>query len=157
MIEIPYYGGKMILHEDHLQITPSTFLEKKSLEFGKIDSVIQFADIAGIGFRDASLMSNGFIQFAVYDKNGNFNICSTMGDTFKDTARNVFHFTRGQKNEIVKARAIVAEYLEKNGGGLKSKSSGKVDTSAQLKALNDLLSAGLITREDFDEQAKHLS
>ena len=47
-------------------------------------------------------------------------------------------------------------WIKENGSGPVSKSAGKVDPSTQLKALQDLLNAGLISQEDFDKQSKDL-
>ena len=156
MFEANYYGGKLVLHEDFIEALPASFLEKANMKYGNLDNQIQLDDIAAVGFKEASLMSNGFIQFATYDKGGNYFLCKSTADTFKDGSRNVFHFTKGQRVAISELKAKVMDYLEKNGTSPRSKSGGKVEASKQLKALQDLFAAGLISQEDFDQQAKGL-
>jgi len=156
-MQAKYQGGSLILHDDYIEVHATGLLEKGTQKFGTTDKTIKLEKIAAIGWKEPSLMSNGFMHLALFDDNGSYFLCNSLSDTFNGQARNVFMFTKGQKEGMLNLKAKINDYLEEYGTGPASKSGGKVEASKQLKALQDLLAAGLISQQDFEEQTRGLN
>ena len=152
MLESKVSGAILRAYENHLEI------EKTGI-FGGIgsDSRIEYSDIAEIGHKPANHAVNGFIHIATYKPDGSYFTVHKMSDMFKDDIRNYFNYPVRHAKTLVPLIDYINNWLKENGSGPASKSAGKVDTATQLKALKDLLNAGLISQEDFDKQTAGLN
>ena len=151
-MEVKYQGGKLILHDDYIEVKATGLLEKGTQKLGTIAKSIKLEEIAGLGWKEPSMMSNGFLQLAPFDTHGSSFVCQTVGDTFRDGAKNVFMFTKGQRQGMNDLKTKIESYIAEFGSGPRSKSAGKVDNATQVKALTELLEAGLISKEVYKKQ-----
>lgn len=149
MIEAKVSGATLRAHEDFLEIDASGLLTKHI-----VDEKIQYSNIAEISFKDATIMVKGYIHFATFRPDGTYFVVKGTLDSLNAESRNHFIFSTGQSKQLKVLKEHIEKWIAENGSGPSKKSAGKVDKDAQLKALQDLLNAGLISQEDFEKQSK---
>lgn len=114
----------------------------------KGDKTIPVGQIIAVQFKDANMLTNGFIQFSTAAGESGGGIFSATED------ENTVMFNNGQKAEFAELRdAVQKAVLEKNSGGAQSAPESPLDA---LKKLKDLLDAGVITQDEFDAKKERL-
>ncbi len=114
----------------------------------KGDKSIPVGQIIAVQYKDASMITNGFIQFSTAAGESGGGIFSATED------ENTVMFTKGQKAVFEELRdAVQKAVLEKNSGSLGAAAETPLDA---LKKLKDLLDAGVISQEEFDAKKERL-
>ena len=135
-------------HNGQLELTADSVLirRKGALSFMtqglKGEKSIALTSISSIQFKDAGMMTSGYIQFAFIGGH------ETKGGLFNATSdENTVMFTRKQQSDFVAFRAE----LEKRRAALASPvpQARSGDLASQLQGLADLRKRGVLSEEEF--------
>ena len=136
-------NGIVLLFPDHLRITRKgigTFFTHGL----KGDKDIQLSSISSIQFKNAGMMSNGYIQFAFLGgRESKGGILTAVRD------ENTVTFKKSQRVAFETLRDAVQVRLAKSGSG----TSSSADEIEKLASLRD---KGIVTEEEFEAKKKQL-
>ena len=111
---------------------------------------IFYSDIIGVQYKEAGSVVAGYIQFETASGRAKDNFNNENSFTFSDAylknevALQVVNFVRAKVREARAPQAAPVQVVQ------------QVSAADELKKLKDLLDAGAITQEEFDEQKKKL-
>lgn len=111
---------------------------------------IFYSDIIGVQYKEAGSVVAGYIQFETASGRAKDNFNNENSFTFSDAylknevASQVVNFVRAKVREARAPQAAPVQVVQ------------QVSAADELKKLKDLLDAGAITQEEFDEQKKKL-
>lgn len=111
---------------------------------------IFYSDIIGVQYKEAGSVVAGYIQFETASGRAKDNFNNENSFTFSDVylknevASQVVNFVRAKVREARAPQAAPVQVVQ------------QVSAADELKKLKDLLDAGAITQEEFDEQKKKL-
>jgi hypothetical protein len=148
--EIKGYNGQLLISENKLTIKRKGlggFLAKGAMSG---DKEIPIKSITAIEFKNANMLTNGFIQFSIHgemgDKRGGVRVASD---------ENTILFTKSQQDSFVKAKATIEDLIAKA-----EKTSqtvvNNVSAADELKKFAALKEEGLITEEEYQMKKKEL-
>ena len=140
--------------DEQIEVTPGNMKDKMQVKMGVAKEIIPLSNLAAIGVSPGTLMVGGHIQFAEFEDDGTYFVANKFSEALDPRCKNWFHLSKPGNEKAIQLKEYVENWLRENGTGPISRSAGKVDTDTQLKALKDLLNAGLISQEDFDKQSK---
>lgn len=111
---------------------------------------IFYSDIIGVQYKEAGSVVAGYIQFETASGRAKDNFNNENSFTFSDAylknevALQVVNFVRAKVREARAPQAAPVQVVQ------------QVSAADELKKLKDLLDAGAITQEEFDEQKKKI-
>ncbi len=111
---------------------------------------IFYSDIIGVQYKEAGSVVAGYIQFETASGRAKDNFNNENSFTFSDVylknevALQVVNFVRAKVREARAPQAAPVQVVQ------------QVSAADELKKLKDLLDAGAITQEEFDEQKKKI-
>lgn len=111
---------------------------------------IFYSDIIGVQYKEAGSVVAGYIQFETASGRAKDNFNNENSFTFSDAylknevASQVVNFVRAKVREARAPQAAPVQVVQ------------QTSAADELKKLKDLLDAGAITQEEFDEQKKKL-
>lgn len=139
------HNGQVETEEDGIVIRRKGFVSKMSHAF-KGEKRIPYSSISAVQFRDAGLMTTGFIQFTVLGGNESRG---ALLSAVKD--ENSVLFTRGeQQKAFAKLRAMVEESIRETRSPRPAARASSLGDD--LTKLADLLDRGVLTEAEFAEQ-----
>lgn len=157
MFEIEFNNTKYTVTEDRIIVDPGSLKNKLQVKAGTSKTLYMLADLAGVGLSPATLMLGGHIQFAEYESDGSSFIANKFSEALDSRCKNWFHINKSDNAKALELKKYVENWISENSSGASnSKTAGKVDDSKQRKALEELLEAGLISKEDYEKQIKNL-
>ncbi|MFE5139264.1 DUF4429 domain-containing protein [Streptomyces fagopyri] len=152
MIEVSGQGGQIQFDGQYVTITRKGFLARATV--GKGEKRLHISQIAGVQWKPAGAMVNGFIQFTVP---GGSERRSAFGSQTTNAAKdeNSVVFTKKQMPEFEKLRAALdAAIAAHHAPPAPPAAAGSVaDELAKLGALRE---QGLLSPEEFEQQKARL-
>ncbi|MFF2385173.1 DUF4429 domain-containing protein [Streptomyces sp. NPDC058108] len=152
MIEVSGQGGQIQFDGQYVTITRKGFLARATV--GKGEKRLHISQIAGVQWKPAGAMVNGFIQFTVPGGNERR---SAFGSQTTNAAKdeNSVVFTKKQMPEFEKLRAALdAAIAAHHAPPAPPAAAGSVaDELAKLGALRE---QGLLSPEEFEQQKARL-
>ena len=146
-----FVSSTLNIFENHIEVIPG-LLEKKLS-----DKKIELSNVAEVILQEPNMLTRGTLHIALYRADGSYFAVRKFSDQMNGEARNYFLVSKAQAENARKLKDYIHDWLNKNGSRNRNRNSEeKVDKTTQLKALEELLKNGLISKSDFDSQQKLL-
>ena len=146
-----FVSSTLNIFENHIEVIPG-LLEKKLS-----DKKIELSNVAEVILQEPNMLTRGTLHIALYRADGSYFAVRKFSDQMNGEARNYFLVSKAQAENARKLKDYIHDWLNKNGSRNRNRNGEeKVDKTTQLKALEELLKNGLISKSDFDSQQKLL-
>ncbi len=148
LYELKGVNGQLELYNDKVIIKRKGAVAKMTQGFFKGDKTIYINQITGIQLKPGTAFTNGYIQFTV---SGGIESKKGLFDATQD--ENTVMFAK-RDNEL--ANKIKGKIEELISGQRATNIINQLSAADEIKKYKELLDAGIITAEEFEQKKKQL-
>lgn len=148
LYELKGINGQLELYSDKVIIKRKGFRAKMSQGFFKGDKTIYLNQITGIQIKPGTMLTNGYIQFTLAG-----GIESKKGILEATQDENTVMFAKKDNELVNKIKSKIEELIASQKA---TNTINPLSPADEIKKYKELLDAGIITQEEFEQKKKQL-